>query len=117
MKIFDFVCEAHPEKIVSVESACLKDITSDQKTCSTCKGLMERYYGGSSPSIAYRGPNWPKRDIRERVYRLRRADDLSKKQKKTWGNRMPKLNLDPEAQREARRQVMRSGATLGAKKV
>jgi hypothetical protein len=117
MKQFEFACVDHPEKVVTLEADSFKSVPEAGRMCVDCGRLMERYHGGNAPSIAYKGPNWPKRDIRERAHRLRRADTLSKRQKDVWDPRAPKLNLDPEVQREARRQVIGTGTPLKATKV
>lgn len=117
MKIFDFVCVKHPEEIREVRAESLKQVPDEERTCSHCGELMERYFGRASPQVALKGANWPKRDIKETAHRKRRSQVLGERQKKVWGPRMPKLNLDPDVQRAAKQEIARKGSRLTVKKI
>jgi hypothetical protein len=70
---------------------------------------MERYFGRASPEVALLGANWPKRDIKETARRKRRSEVLAERQEKVWKPRQPRLNLDPDVQKEYRQRLSRGG--------
>lgn len=117
MKAFDFVCTCHPEDIREVFAESSKGVTLEQRVCPVCGLTMERYYGRTSPQVALKGANWPKRDIKETAMRKRRSEVLGKKQGKIWDSRMPKLNLDPDLQKSFKDSLAKKGAKLSVKKV
>lgn len=117
MKTFDFVCLEHPDEIHVVKASSLRDVDAAEKTCSHCGELMERFFGRSAPQVALQGANWPKRDIKETSRRKRRSETLAERQEKVWKPLQPKLNLNPEVQREFRDQVSQEGSRLTVKKL
>jgi len=78
---------------------------------------MERYFGRTSPEVALKGANWPKRDIKETARRNRRSRVLAERQEKVWKPKMPKLNLDPDVQKEAQDEISKKGTPLTVRKV
>ena len=117
MKIFDFVCVQHPEDIREARADSLKEVPKEDRTCSHCGELMERYFGRATPQVALLGANWPKRDIKETAHRNRRSKVLEQRQKKVWDPRQPKLNLDPDVQRSMKEELARKGSRLTVKKI
>ena len=109
MRIFDFVCSCSQEDIRVVRAGSLKDVDTAEKTCSHCGELMQRYFGRASPEVALLGANWPKRDIKETARRKRRSEVLAERQEKVWKPRQPRLNLDPDVQKEYRQRIARGG--------
>lgn len=116
MKVFDFVCPDHQDDVREVLAESSKDIPPEKRSCPICGNTMERYYGRTSPQVALKGANWPKRDIKETAMRKRRSEVLGKKQGKIWDAKMPKLNLDPDVQKTFRDNLIKSGAKLTVKK-
>lgn len=103
MRTYDFVCLNHPEEIKTITASSRKKIPEDHLKCASCDTKMESYFGNSSPTMNLAGNSWPKRDIKETARRKKRSKYLALRQKEVWDPKMPKLNLDPEVQAEARK--------------
>lgn len=117
MRTYDFRCPAHPEQVVPVLAQSASSVSEEQRQCPTCGSQMVRYFGSSEIQVALKGGNWPKRDIKETSKRKRRSAELGRKQKKIWAPRMPKLNLDPDVQKEFKTRVAKAGTALKVHKV
>lgn len=117
MRTYDFVCLEHPEEVHEVRAGSLGEVDVAERICSHCGQEMERFFGRAAPQVALQGANWPKRDIKETARRKRRSEVLGRKQEKVWKPLQPKLNLDPDVQKEFRDHVTKGGAPLTVKKL
>lgn len=115
MKTFDFQCSSHPEAVISIQARRRQSISPDSLKCPSCGTKMESFFGNVSTQVNLSGPNWPKRDIKECAYRMRRSKELKQRQKETWDHRMPKLNLDPDVQKEYKDKVLKLEETAVVK--